>query len=143
MEKNLNLPPPLDDKNPKNNSGGTPLYFAAGNGHLKICQLILANVEEKNLPDSLGNTPLHVAAKSGHLEVCRAIIGTLDDKNPRNDNGITPFSMAAQQGHLEICKFIVNQMEAKEKLWKNLTVVTSMFLAGGLTGAFVVYMILK
>ena len=100
-------------------------------------------MEEKNLPDNLGNTPLHVAAKNGHLEVCRAVIGTLDDKNPRNNNGITPFTLAAQQGHLEICRLIVNQMEAKDNLWKNLTVGSSIFFAGGMTGILLLYMFSK
>ena len=32
------------DKNPKDEEGMTPLHFAAENGHLSICQLLLENI---------------------------------------------------------------------------------------------------
>ena len=47
----------------------TPLHWAAENGNLALCKLIVTNVEEKNPQDIYQNTPLHYAAKSGHLEV--------------------------------------------------------------------------
>ena len=144
----------MDDKNPRNNDGTTPLYFAAHSGHLKICRLIFASLDEKNLPDNWGNTPLHAAAFNGHLDVCRAIIETLDNTNPMNNNGKTPFCFAAEQGHLEICKLIDSQMEAKDillkilsvgsgNLLKNIAFGSSVFFAGILTAAFCVYKMAK
>lgn len=47
----------LDDKNPKDEDGWTPLHEAAQEGHLKIYDLILINVEEKDPSDDNGVTP--------------------------------------------------------------------------------------
>ena len=57
------------DKNPPDNVRKTPLHWAAENGNLALCKLIVNNVEEKNPQDIYQNTPLHYAATSGHLEV--------------------------------------------------------------------------
>lgn len=59
----------VQDKNPSNNIRKTPLHWAAENGNLALCKLIVTNVEEKNPQDIYQNTPLHYAATSGHLEV--------------------------------------------------------------------------
>ena len=38
----------VEDKNPSEIDGQTPLHFAAGNGHLNICNLIIEIVQDKN-----------------------------------------------------------------------------------------------
>ena len=59
----------VEDKNPGNEIGKTPLHWAAEIGNLAICISIVTNVEKKNPQDTFKNTPLHYAAKFGHLEV--------------------------------------------------------------------------
>ena len=59
----------VDDKNPKDNDGWTPLHLAAENGHLSICQLIIKNVDEKNPKDDFGETPLKLATSRHHLDI--------------------------------------------------------------------------
>ena len=59
----------VDDKNPADRNGMTPLHRAAEYGHLDICKLIIQNVEDKNPPSNDRSTPLHWAAENGHLEV--------------------------------------------------------------------------
>ena len=54
---------------PNRQFGFTPLHYAAKEGHLDVCRLILERVEDKN-PEAIGGwTPLHSAADNGHLEV--------------------------------------------------------------------------
>ena len=55
----------------------TPLHWAAENGHLAMCSLIVTSVEEKNPQDAFQNTPLHCAAMYGHLEVSRFMISKI------------------------------------------------------------------
>ena len=38
----------FSERNPKDNLGETPLHFAAQNGHLSVCQLIINNIKVSN-----------------------------------------------------------------------------------------------
>ena len=46
------------DKNPRDNSGLTPLHYAARYGHFKTCKLIIESIEDKNPGNNFGTTPL-------------------------------------------------------------------------------------
>ena len=47
----------LDNKNPRNLDGDTPLHHAAAGGHRNLCKLIMNNVIEKNPKNNNGKTP--------------------------------------------------------------------------------------
>jgi ankyrin repeat protein len=54
----------LINKNPVGGRyGGTPLHFAAEEGHMEVINCILYKVENKNPQDSNGTTPLHNLVK--------------------------------------------------------------------------------
>ena len=57
------------DVDSTNNWGGTPLLWAAGDGHLDIVELLVAHKANINVKDWLGQTPLHRAAFMHHKEV--------------------------------------------------------------------------
>ena len=100
------------DPNPTSNARGkTPLHYAAEEGHLEVCQLLLERCEDKNPADGDGWTPLHEAADGGHLEVCCLILEKCDDKNPPGKDGVTPLHLAAQEGELEVCRLILEKCE--------------------------------
>ena len=87
----------------------TPLHLAAQVGHLRICKLILEEVEERSPREDLqGDTPLHYAASFGHLEVYKLIADSVQDKNPVDNYGNTPFHSAARNGNFAACKFIMD-----------------------------------
>ena len=44
----------IEDKNPKDPFGKTPLHWAARNGHKTICKMIMDEVEDKNPKDLFG-----------------------------------------------------------------------------------------
>ena len=50
----------VEDKNPKDQFGKTPLHWAAGNGHTLICKMILDEVEDKNPKDLFGKCNSHL-----------------------------------------------------------------------------------
>merc|ERR1712029_893873 len=57
----------VQDKNPRDKNGNTPLHSAAGglfSTSLEICRLILENIEEKNPQNEKGGTPLQRAEKN-------------------------------------------------------------------------------
>ena len=75
----------LEDKNPKNNTGKTPLHFAAQEGHLAVCQFIIEKVEEKNPKDNSGETPLRLATRNNHADVFLTIFKVLRENNSNFD----------------------------------------------------------
>ena len=101
------------DKNPANQLGWTLLHFAAGEGHLEVCRLIMDNVQDKNPADHHDWTPLHETAKRGRFEVCRLIIEKVPDKNPESKTGVTPLHVAAREGHLQVCRLIMDNVQDK------------------------------
>ena len=54
--------------------------MAAKNGHLEICRLILANVNDKNPVNHDGETPSQLAAYHGHLPVMELIKSALSKR---------------------------------------------------------------
>ena len=57
----------IEDKNPPDDFGKTPLHIAAMRCIEDIFQFIFENIENKNPRDNVGFTPLHYAAKDGYL----------------------------------------------------------------------------
>ena len=108
-------------KSPLNKEGRTPLHYAANNGNLRLCKLIIEGTSNKN-PESIkvwrstqsGHTPLHYAALNGHLEVCKLIMDNVIDKNPANMGPIgeeeTPYHYAAERGHLAVCQLFLDNL---------------------------------
>ena len=93
--------------------GTTPLHFAAYNGHLEVCKLIMDYITDKNPANMKGETPFHFAAKNGQLAVCQVMIESLSDKNPGDQVEMTPLHYAAQYGHVELCKLILENLVYK------------------------------
>ena len=95
----------------------TPLHFAANNGHLEICQLIISNVDDKNPNANWAGeaSPYHLASEKGHLEVVKLFLETLTDKNPMDEppKRGTPLHLAIENGHFEICQMIISQTTNK------------------------------
>ena len=51
--------------------GITPLHWAAERGSLKLCQLIMAHIDEQNPMDNFGRTPEDLASENGHTAVAK------------------------------------------------------------------------
>ncbi len=50
------------DVNAKDKDGGTPLHWAAKNGHKDVAELLIAKGADMNARNKDGGTPLHWAA---------------------------------------------------------------------------------
>ena len=125
----------MEEKNPKDECGITPLHQAAEYGELEVCKLIIENVQcdkeickryqcDKNPNNDINFTPLHMAAMNGHIQVCKFIIENVcenpkprsdrgDSKNPKCCDGTTPLHKAALRGHLQVCQLIIENVQQK------------------------------
>ena len=66
-----------DNPNAPGNSGRTPIFHAASNGHLELVRLLMSSTDNPNAPDNDGTTPIHAAVFKGHLEVVRLLMSSI------------------------------------------------------------------
>ena len=63
----------LEDKNPRDRYGETPLHNAVRYGRYEICQFITKNTENLESLDILGNTPLQLAEQRRYKEISKLL----------------------------------------------------------------------
>ena len=68
------------EKNPADDQGDTPLHYAAINGNLEMCNLIISNTQDKNPANDRGKTPLDHAKSFGYSEISKLIFGNFHEK---------------------------------------------------------------
>lgn len=107
----------------RNDLGCTPLWLAAGYGHVDVLKYLLGRIEAVSSlvlspaeivmgENSTGDTPLLAAASRGHVEVCRLLLEAVDkysgEENHKgsanaicrtNQSGDTPLAVAVGAGH--------------------------------------------
>ncbi|KAH7444917.1 hypothetical protein KP509_02G098000 [Ceratopteris richardii] len=79
-------------------NGYTPLHYAARNGHLDACLLLLQNGAQVDKCTRAGKaTSLHRAAYAGHVEIVKALIRAGADVLRQDADGLRPVDRA---GHI-------------------------------------------
>ena len=61
----------VDEKNPKNRDGVTPLQYAAMKNYNCFEKFMSEYLQEEAKNDKHGNTPLHLAARVGHFPIVK------------------------------------------------------------------------
>ena len=103
----MNRPPPVD------RHGSNALHWAAGSGHLSICEALVGSfgyAVEGRQKDR--RTPLHWAARNGHVHVCRWLVEMGGDPDCRTVDGTTPLHWAVWRGELGVCGYLVDEAKA-------------------------------
>ena len=59
----------IEDNNPANNNGNTPLHYAAIYGQLEICKYLFPKIEDKHPLNRNGSTPKDLAKENNHLKI--------------------------------------------------------------------------
>jgi len=82
--------------NVKDESGNTPLHWAASGGHLEACELLIKKGAIVNEVNNYGETPLHRAAWKNHAKICKLLLenNALPSKTMQNKDGKTPLDLA-------------------------------------------------
>jgi hypothetical protein len=91
-----------EDKNPilVKRTNWTLLHELASDGHLRMCALMMEQVDDKSPQDVYGSAPFCMAVSYGRVEVCRLLMKYLIDKNPL-DRGL--LNAATSLGQLDKC----------------------------------------
>lgn len=87
----------------------TPLYFAAGSGHLDIVQYLIDNGANVYLKNKNGETSLHYAAKAGHLNIVYYLVNNVANLDIMNETFFcvpTPIDLALKNGFTEIARLL-------------------------------------
>jgi hypothetical protein len=73
---------------------GTPLHYAAWEGHKEIAELLIVEGADVNVKDKNSATPLHLAAEYDHKEIAELLIANGADVNAKRSDGSTPLDWA-------------------------------------------------
>ena len=75
----------VDDINPSDNSGWTPLHYASYYGSFELCEFISEKIEDLNPYTNDGKTPIYFANERNH----RAIVSLL--RLAQIKNNVVPY----------------------------------------------------
>lgn len=99
--------------------GSTAEHWAAGSGHLKCLQWIIAKqLEHPIMPAETpakvrrrdGKTALHYAARNGHLHCIQFLVESCAYQvNAASGDGTTPFHLACFGAHLTVAQYLIQQ----------------------------------
>ncbi|KAH7113154.1 hypothetical protein B0J13DRAFT_515595 [Dactylonectria estremocensis] len=99
--------------------GGTPLWWAAQNGHeAAVVKLLLENGADVEAKDRFGQTSLSWAAAKGRKAVVKLLLEKGADVQAKDKEGRTPLWRAAGKGHEAVVKLLLEKgadVEAKDK----------------------------
>lgn len=88
--------------------GATPLLFAARQGHLEACKIILKAGANPLATNNEGQNALHIVAFYGKTEIVQLLAKFKQLINSMSKDNVTPLMVAAHQGHLEAFKIILD-----------------------------------
>jgi len=77
-------------------TGRTPLHYAATHCQTGVVRLLLDDGARPNVKATGGTTPLHLAAQAGCAEVVSLLLAKGAKANARDDQGRTPLARAEQ-----------------------------------------------
>ncbi|CAD8112640.1 unnamed protein product [Paramecium sonneborni] len=84
------------------------LHFAAMEGHIESCRLLLENQAKPDITNVLQRTPLHIAAIKGNLEICKLLISYGASVNLFDYQYNSALYLASQYGNKDIIELLLD-----------------------------------
>lgn len=101
----------------RDNCDYTALHYAARNGNLEICELLLDEGKaDVNALTKGGVSAIHRAAMMGHLNVVKLLVKKGAKLDFQDSDGRTALHRAAARGHMEVCKFLLDKQPALKQM---------------------------
>jgi ankyrin repeat protein len=97
----------LKEKTNANTPGINPLCYAAVQGDVALCELLIAHQIDVNARAEAGMTPLHAAVACGHSDVVKLLLVHGADVNATTSSHSTPLHDVVQESNLAICKLLL------------------------------------
>jgi hypothetical protein len=91
---------------PVNQSGWTPLMYAAYEGRADMVELLLSKGAEVNALSPNLSTPLMLAARNGRMEAVRLLLKAGAETELKNDQGYTAEAWANAAGNTDAADLI-------------------------------------
>ncbi len=86
---------------------GTPLYFVAGFGFVRLVQHLISRRPEDICAKGEYGTPLHAASLNGHLEILQLLLGHYADVDVRDLKNQTPLHVAVDNGLIDVIQLLI------------------------------------
>ncbi|CAD8166532.1 unnamed protein product [Paramecium pentaurelia] len=84
------------------------LHYAAMEGHIESCRLLLQHQAQPDITNVQQRTPLHIAAIKGYLEICQLLIQYRTSINLFDYQYNSPLHLASQNGNKEIIELLLD-----------------------------------
>nr|CAB3267275.1 transient receptor potential cation channel subfamily A member 1 homolog [Phallusia mammillata] len=108
--------------NMRDNDGGSPLHYAAKEGHLEMCRFLIQNGADINSCDKKGKTALHQAVskedsdnEASSTQVVKYLLEKEAHFDMKDELGRTPFYYAALNDYVTCTKLLIEAMRQTER----------------------------
>ena len=97
-------------------TGETPLHYAARAGEIEAFKLIYAKAKNKNPKDKNGNSVLHFAVSKNELECVKFLLDEKFEIDAKNNSNKTPLTIALEENHNQMASFLLENGANKENV---------------------------
>lgn len=98
----------LEDPDPRDSFGRTPLHWAVDRGELELVVLLLERGASVTARDGAGLTPLHLASRSARVVLAERLLANCAPVDARTDDGATPLHFAAAAGRGPLVQLLLD-----------------------------------
>jgi ankyrin repeat protein len=94
--------------NIRDNSGQTPLHWAARDGNVAMGRSLIAHGADIEAENKSWQTPMHLATAKGHASFVKLLHYSHANLEPRDKRGSVPLELAAHGHHAEVMEYMIS-----------------------------------